>query len=171
VGGGVRRSVGDVSLIEQLKRLKANEHGLVEFKTPPSMMQQELQATTSDLIRIISDCLVFNTHLLVPPPPPPLLEEHSGHPAHTHTHTHMMGLTARWWRARAQRLDLSGCEMKEAEAKMLAEALRVNSTVEYLSIAWCNLSDTGATAIAGPPPSCQSPDFSAGLGWAGLGWA
>jgi len=102
VGGGVRRSVGDVSLIEQLKRLKANEHGLVEFKTPPSMMQQELQATTSDLIRIISDCLVFNTHRLVPPPPPPLLEEHSGHPAHTHTHTHDGADCALVARARAE---------------------------------------------------------------------
>lgn len=52
------------SMLEQLKRLKANERDLIEFKTPPTM-NQELQASTAELIKIIADCLVFNTHLKV----------------------------------------------------------------------------------------------------------
>lgn len=39
--------------------------------------------------------------------------------------------------------------MKEAEAKLLADALRVNSTVEYLNMTWCNLGDAGTGALAG----------------------
>lgn len=39
--------------------------------------------------------------------------------------------------------------MKEVEVKLLAEALRVNSTLEYLNITWCNLGDAGSAALAG----------------------
>jgi hypothetical protein len=63
-GGGVRASMADGSLLETLKRLKSNDRDLTEFKTPPTIMQ-ELQASTLELIKIISDCLVFNTHLKV----------------------------------------------------------------------------------------------------------
>lgn len=52
------------TLLGQLKLLKANDRELIEFKTPPTIMQ-ELQASTIELVKIISDCLVFNTHLKV----------------------------------------------------------------------------------------------------------
>jgi hypothetical protein len=102
---------------------------------------QELQASTLELIKIISDCLVFNTHLKV-----------CG--ATFSAFAFVLFLFVLFGAALtlsrvAQKLDLSGCEMKEVEVKLLAEALRVNSTLEYLNITWCNLGDAGSAALAG----------------------
>ncbi len=60
----------EAQLIGLLKRLKSNDRSLVEFKCPPSVTQ-ELQTMGQELIKVISDCLVFNTHLNVSASPPP----------------------------------------------------------------------------------------------------
>lgn len=49
-------------LIKLLERLKANDKTLVEIDNPSIV--REINVVGKDFIKIVSDCLVFNTHLL-----------------------------------------------------------------------------------------------------------
>jgi len=108
VDGQFQESNTNSDLIKLLERLKSNDKTLTEIDNPSIV--RELHLVGKEFIKIISDCLVFNTNLL--------------------------------------RLDLSGCEITLKQAELLGEALRVNSTLEYLSLSWNNLGDAGVAALA-----------------------
>lgn len=110
--GGIERSPRDgkqdSDLIKILERLKNNDKALTVIDNPSIV--REIHVVGKDFIKIVSDCLVFNTHL--------------------------------------NSLDLSGCEITLKQAELLGEALKVNSTLEFINLSYNNLGDAGVAALA-----------------------
>ena len=107
-GGLSDSKAQDSDLIKLLERLKSNDKTLTVIDNPSIV--REIHVVGKDFIKIVSDCLVFNTHL--------------------------------------KSLDLSGCEITLKQAELLGEALKVNSTLEYINLSWNTLGDAGVAALA-----------------------